>query len=182
MDSRQERIQRRWLTQRGRAWKRRRGRFSPRFSQMKTLATSRLSWRYLLKPSPKKILVSSTLLWSRVLKERRRRSDRLRWWLSLLLAATIGLLMALALGRPELGAPREGRRYALVRRGGGTAFQDGGCSSTVRAVHRQNTRSSYGCITSIWLGVPPWEYNQIWAGIQEAGNGAKPPRSARGKH
>ncbi len=69
---------------------------------------------YLLKPSPKKILVSSTLLWSRVVKERRRRSDRLRWWLSLLLASTIGLLIALALSRPELGAPVEGREQKVT--------------------------------------------------------------------
>jgi hypothetical protein len=69
---------------------------------------------YLLKPSPKKIIVSSTLLWSRVVKERRRRSDRLRWWLSLLLAATIGILLALALGRPELGASLEGREKVTI--------------------------------------------------------------------
>jgi hypothetical protein len=70
---------------------------------------------YLLKPPPKTIVVSSTLLWSRVVKERKSSSDRLRWWLSLLLALAIGLSMALALGRPEPGGEYgDSRRMAVI--------------------------------------------------------------------
>jgi hypothetical protein len=70
---------------------------------------------YLLKSPPRRILVSSTMLWSRVLKSERRRSDRLRWWLSLLLALAIGIALALALARPEWGG-RSGvaRRVAII--------------------------------------------------------------------
>lgn len=58
---------------------------------------------YLLKPSPRRITVSSTLIWRRVLRSRRRAPDRLRWWLSLLLAMLVALSVALALTRPRLG-------------------------------------------------------------------------------
>jgi Ca-activated chloride channel homolog len=57
---------------------------------------------YLLKPSPRRLTVASTLIWRRVLRERKRTPDRLRWWLSLLLAAAIALSVALALTRPEV--------------------------------------------------------------------------------
>ena len=70
---------------------------------------------YLLKSPPRRILVSSTMLWSRVLKSERRRSDRLRWWLSLLLALAIGIALALALGRPEwVGRSGVPRRIAII--------------------------------------------------------------------
>jgi hypothetical protein len=59
---------------------------------------------YLLKPSPRRLTVSSTLIWRRVLRERKRTPDRLRWWISLLLAALIALSLALALTRPEVAA------------------------------------------------------------------------------
>ncbi len=70
---------------------------------------------YLLKPSPRRLIVSSSLMWRRVLRERSRTPDRLRWWVSLLLAAAIALAIALALTGPELdaiGVP--GQRVALV--------------------------------------------------------------------
>jgi len=59
---------------------------------------------YLLKPSPRRLTVASTLIWRRVLRERKRTPDRLRWWISLLLAALIALSLALALTRPEVAA------------------------------------------------------------------------------
>ena len=59
---------------------------------------------YLLKPSPRRITVSSTLIWRRVLRSRRRAPDRLRWWMSLLLATLVALCVALALTRPRMGS------------------------------------------------------------------------------
>jgi hypothetical protein len=44
---------------------------------------------YWLKPPPRRVVVSSSLVWDRVLRESHPGSDRLRWWLSLLLAAVI---------------------------------------------------------------------------------------------
>jgi len=59
---------------------------------------------YLLKPSPRRLMVSSTLIWRRVLRARNRAPDRLRWWISLLLAMLIALAVSLALTRPALDA------------------------------------------------------------------------------
>ena len=59
---------------------------------------------YLLKPSPRRLIVSSTLIWRRVLHARNRAPDRLRWWISLLLAMLIALTVASALTRPTLEA------------------------------------------------------------------------------
>jgi len=59
---------------------------------------------YLLKPSPRRLIVSSTLVWRRVLRARNRAPDRLRWWVSLLLAMLIALAVAAALTRTTLGA------------------------------------------------------------------------------
>ncbi len=58
---------------------------------------------YWLKPPPRRIVVPSKLLWDRLLKEKRRSTflDRLRWWISVIVALTIGLSVAAALGRPE---------------------------------------------------------------------------------
>ena len=44
---------------------------------------------YLLKPPPSTVVVPSSVIWDRVLRESRPRADRLRWWLSLLLAVLI---------------------------------------------------------------------------------------------
>jgi len=57
---------------------------------------------YFLKPPPRRVVVPSHLLWLRVLRERKRRSDALRWWLSLVVALAIGLGLGLALTRPEV--------------------------------------------------------------------------------
>ncbi len=58
---------------------------------------------YWLKPPPRRMVVPSRLLWNRLLKEKRRSTflDRLRWWISLMIALTIGLSVAAAMGRPE---------------------------------------------------------------------------------
>ncbi len=58
---------------------------------------------YWLKPPPPRMVVPSRLLWNRLLKEKRRSTflDRLRWWISLMIALTIGLSVAAAMGRPE---------------------------------------------------------------------------------
>jgi hypothetical protein len=61
---------------------------------------------YWLKPPPKRVVVPSTILWNRLLREKKKQTflDRLRWWISLILALAIGLSVATALGRPEVGA------------------------------------------------------------------------------
>jgi Ca-activated chloride channel family protein len=70
---------------------------------------------YLLKPSPRRLTVASTLIWRRVLRERKRTPDRLRWWISLLMAAAVALSVALALTRPEVAVVGgKAQRVALV--------------------------------------------------------------------
>ncbi len=59
---------------------------------------------YLLRPSPRRLNVPSALIWRRVLEQRKRRPQRLRWWMSLLLALAIALSVAAALVRPEVAA------------------------------------------------------------------------------
>ena len=67
-----------------------------------TLAT--VVFLYWLKPPPQRVVVPSTMLWNRLLKEKKRNTllDRLRWLISLMIALTIGLSVAAAMGRPEL--------------------------------------------------------------------------------
>ena len=72
---------------------------------------------YWLKPPPRRVVVPSTLLWDRLLKEKKRNTffDRLRWWLSLMLALTIGLSVAAGIGRPEFSSPgRDIRNITVV--------------------------------------------------------------------
>jgi hypothetical protein len=70
---------------------------------------------YLLRPPPRRVLVPSHLLWLRLLREKKRRSDAWRWWISLLLALGIGLGMALGLTRPEIESlSGRLRRIAIV--------------------------------------------------------------------
>jgi hypothetical protein len=59
---------------------------------------------YFLKHRRRQIVISSTQLWKRVLENRLENSlfERLRRYLSILLAVTIGLLIALAIARPEI--------------------------------------------------------------------------------
>ena len=59
---------------------------------------------YLLKPSPRRWRVPSALIWHRVLRGRSRAPDRLRWWVSLLLALAVALMLALGFTRPGWNA------------------------------------------------------------------------------
>ena len=72
---------------------------------------------YWLKPPPQRVVVPSTMLWNRLLKEKKRNTwlDRLRWLISLMIALTIGLSVAAAMGRPELSSlGRDVRNIAVV--------------------------------------------------------------------
>jgi hypothetical protein len=72
---------------------------------------------YLLKLRHRRVLIASSYLWKRVLDEREARSlwEKLRKVVSILLAVTIGLLLALAIGRPEIpGITGNASRWVLV--------------------------------------------------------------------
>jgi hypothetical protein len=72
---------------------------------------------YFLKLRHRRMVVASSLLWSRVLDERESQSlwEKLRRILSIIAAVLIGLLIALALGRPEIhGLTGGGERTLLV--------------------------------------------------------------------
>ena len=72
---------------------------------------------YWLKPPPQRVIVPSTMLWDRLLKEKKRNTllDRLRWWLSLMLALTIGLSVAAGIGHPEFSSlGRDVRNITVV--------------------------------------------------------------------
>jgi Aerotolerance regulator N-terminal len=60
---------------------------------------------YWLKPPPRTVVVPSSLVWDRVLRESHPRPDRLRWWLSLLLAALIAAAMVSAVVPLRAAAP-----------------------------------------------------------------------------
>src|SRR2546428_11764503 len=59
---------------------------------------------YLLKLRHRRVLISSSILWRRVLDERQSHSlrQKLRRIISIVIAATIALLIALSLARPEI--------------------------------------------------------------------------------
>lgn len=70
---------------------------------------------YLLKPPLRRYVVPSTLIWERVLRQTHATRDRLRWWLSLLLAALIASAIVLAIVHPQLVSPAGGgTRLVLV--------------------------------------------------------------------
>ena len=71
---------------------------------------------YWLKPPPRIVIVPSKLLWDRLLREKRRSNwlDRLRWWVSLIVALAIGLSVAMALGRPEMNSAGNERRNMTI--------------------------------------------------------------------
>src|SRR2546425_4992196 len=59
---------------------------------------------YLLKLRHRRVLISSSILWRRVLDERQSHSlwEKLRRIISILITATIALLIAMSLARPEV--------------------------------------------------------------------------------
>src|SRR3954469_21443587 len=59
---------------------------------------------YFLKLRHRRVVVSSSILWRRVLDERKSHSlwEKLRRIVSIVIAVTIALFIALALGRPEV--------------------------------------------------------------------------------
>jgi hypothetical protein len=70
---------------------------------------------YLLRPPARRVPVSSSLIWERVLRTSRRPDERLRWWLSLLLAAVIAGLLALSiLGSQSAGSGSGSGRVVIV--------------------------------------------------------------------
>ncbi len=70
---------------------------------------------YLLRPPARRRVVPSELIWERVLRGPKHDPDRLRWWLSMLLAALIASLVAVSVleGRSE-GAGAAGDRVVVV--------------------------------------------------------------------
>ncbi len=69
---------------------------------------------YLIRPTAQTLSVASTLLWRRLLAARRKRHDRLRWLLSLLLAMTVAGCLALAAGQAPWLQPGGGDLIALA--------------------------------------------------------------------
>jgi hypothetical protein len=57
---------------------------------------------YRLKPPARTVIVPSGLVWDRVLRDSHQRPDRLRWWLSLLLAALIAAAIVSAIVPPQV--------------------------------------------------------------------------------
>ena len=102
---------------------------------------------YWLRPPPQKVLIPSTIIWQRVLRERRRRSDFWRWLVSLLLALTIGSLLALSLGAPFWGDSPGGERLVVVIDNSPTMASRGpsGVSRLERA--QESARSLVGALS-----------------------------------
>src|SRR5213593_128440 len=71
---------------------------------------------HFLKLYPHRVFVSSVVLWQRVLGEKLSRSlwERLQRIVSILVAVTIALLMALSVGRPQIGAVNGKMRRIVV--------------------------------------------------------------------
>ena len=71
---------------------------------------------FFLKLRHRRIVVASSLLWQRILDDRETNSlmEKLRRWISLLVALTIALLIALSLGRPQIDALSGGLRPVVI--------------------------------------------------------------------
>ena len=68
------------------------------------ITTAAIVALYFLKHRRRQIVISSTQLWKRVLDNRIENSlfEKLRRYLSILLAVTTGLLVAMSIARPEM--------------------------------------------------------------------------------
>src|SRR5688572_4596650 len=68
------------------------------------ITTAAIVALYFLKHRRRQVIISSTQLWKRVLENRIENSlfEKLRRYLSILLAVTTGLLVAMSIGRPEV--------------------------------------------------------------------------------
>ncbi|MGH8678242.1 MAG: hypothetical protein ACREUQ_07825, partial [Burkholderiales bacterium] len=62
----------------------------------------------------RRLLVASTLIWDRVLGESRRTADRLRWWISMLLACLIATCIVAALTKPWVGPSAAGAGRVVI--------------------------------------------------------------------
>jgi hypothetical protein len=69
---------------------------------------------YLLRPPARRLLIPSGLIWDRVLRASRRNDDRLRWLLSLLLAAVIAACLAAAIVGPSVPGAVDTNRVVMV--------------------------------------------------------------------
>ncbi|MDE2922619.1 MAG: hypothetical protein OYL92_11465 [Acidobacteriota bacterium] len=69
---------------------------------------------YLIRPTAQALPVASTVLWRRLLAARKRRRDRLRWLLSLLLATTVAGSLSVAASRAPWLQPGGGDPIALA--------------------------------------------------------------------
>lgn len=69
---------------------------------------------YLLKPAARRLTIPSMVIWRQVLRTRKRTPDRLRWWISLLLALLIALAIAAALVRPQLALLGGGAQQVVI--------------------------------------------------------------------
>lgn len=69
---------------------------------------------YLIRPTAQALPVASTVLWRRLLAARKRRRDRLRWLLSLLLATAVAGLLSVAASRAPWLQPGGGDPIALA--------------------------------------------------------------------
>lgn len=89
---------------------------SPFWAAVVALATAlAVAALYRLKPPPRRLLVPSSLIWDRVLREGHHSTDRLRWWLSLLLAGLIAVSIVFAVTGPQpAGTGEAARRLMLV--------------------------------------------------------------------
>ncbi|MYD22146.1 MAG: hypothetical protein F4X04_07890 [Holophagales bacterium] len=69
---------------------------------------------YLIRPTAQALPVASTVLWRRLLAARKRRRDRLRWLLSLLLATTVAGFLSVGASRAPWLQPGGGDPIALA--------------------------------------------------------------------
>ncbi|MEQ1881623.1 MAG: hypothetical protein ABL878_11710 [Burkholderiales bacterium] len=69
---------------------------------------------YRLKPPHRRLAIPSLLIWDRVLRKFHTGSDRLRWWLSMLLCALIAAVLAMVLLRSQWLAGEAGNSQRLI--------------------------------------------------------------------